>query len=280
MNSRDFLKKLEIEMKIMKSSDYTLRNYYFANKSFLSYIEKYPSEITSDDIKLYLAEKFSKSSTSSVILFLSAIRFAYLTIFGIDPTQNIKRPKKERKIPKVLTKEEVKNLISNTNNQKSKLIISLIYAAGLRVSEVTNLKIKDLDFVEKIGKIKKSKGKKDRFFNIPNFLLVDLEEQVSSQQENKKKYLFSGRDDKMTTRNIQKIVQKAARRVGLGDEVHCHTLRHSFATHLLENGIDLRKIQELLGHSDLSTTQIYTHISTQEIKKIASPIEEFSEDSL
>ena len=181
-------------------------------------------------------------------------------------------------MPKVLTKDEVKNLINNIVNDKSRLIVSLTYAAGLRVSEVVGLKIKDLDFNERTGKIKNAKGKKERFFNIPNFLVEDLQEQIEKQKEIKSEYLFSNfQGKKMTTRNIQKIVQNAVRNAGLDNSIHCHTLRHSFATHLLENGVDIRKIQELLGHSDLSTTQIYTHVSTQELKKIPSPIEDFTE---
>ena len=176
MDSQTFLKKLEIEIKISKASEYTLRNYVNANKNLLKYFDKYPSEISSEDIKLYLSEKCSSFSSSSIILFLSAIKFAYINLLDFDPTMKIKRPKKEKKIPKVLTKEEVKNLINNITNSKSKLIVSLIYAAGLRVSELVNLKVRDLDFEEKIGKIKKAKGKKDRFFNIPNFLLEDLKE--------------------------------------------------------------------------------------------------------
>lgn len=270
-----FLKKLEVELKISKMSKYTFRNYYNANKLLLDFLDKNPEEITPEDIKLFLVERCASYSVNSLVLFLAAIRFSYLTVLGTDPTLKIKRPKKEKKLPKVLTKDEVKKLLDSINNQKSKLIISLIYAAGLRVSEVVEIKVTDLNFEEKIGYIKKSKGKKDRFFNIPQFLLEDLIEESLNQESKNQKYLFSGPKGKLTTRNVQKIVQSAAEKAGLSKEVHCHTLRHSFATHLLENGVDIRKIQELLGHSDLSTTQIYTHISTQEIKKIASPIEDF-----
>ena len=149
-----------------------------------------------------------------------------------------------------------------------------MYACGFRVSELVNLKVKDLNFEEKIGNVRQGKGKKDRVFNIPEFLLENLKEQVELQDKTNQEYLFTGPKGRLSSRNLQKIIQKASRRAEINKEVHCHTLRHSFATHLLENGTDIRKIQELLGHSDLSTTQIYTHISREELKKIKSPIDE------
>jgi integrase/recombinase XerD len=274
MNQEDFLKKLEIELKISKNSNYTLRNYVDCNKKFIEYIKKIPEKITEEDVKAYIANNLSDSSSSSIIIFLSALRYAFSNILNKDITLNIKRPKKEKKIPTVLTKDEVKTLINSIDTKKSRLMVSFMYACGFRVSELVNLKVKDLNFEEKIGSVRQGKGKKDRIFNIPEFLLEDLKVQAEKQKQEKKEYLFSGPRDKLTERNLQKIISKAGKRAGINKDVHCHTLRHSFATHLLENGTDIRKIQELLGHADLSTTQIYTHISREELKKIKSPIEE------
>jgi integrase/recombinase XerD len=274
MNKEEFLKKLEIELKISKNSEYTLRNYVDCNRKFLEYIKKNPEDITEDDVKTYIAENLGEASSSSLIVFLSAIRYAFSNIIRKDITINIKRPKKEKRIPTVLTKDEIKTLISSMDTKKSKLMVSFMYACGFRVSELVNLKVKDLNFEERVGSVRQGKGKKDRVFNIPEFLLEDLKAQVEKQKEEKKEYLFTGPKEKLSERNLQKIIQKASKRAGIKKDVHCHTLRHSFATHLLENGTDIRKIQELLGHSDLSTTQIYTHISREELKKIKSPIDE------
>ncbi len=274
MTPEEFLKKLEIELKISKNSEYTLRNYISPNKKLFQFTNKNPEEITEDDLKNYIAENLAESSSSSIIVFLSAVKYAYSSIFKKDITSGIKRPKREKKLPTVLTKDEVKRLFEILNNKKSKLMISLIYACGFRVSELTSLKIDDLDFEEKTGQLKQAKGRKDRIFNIPNFLIDDLKKYVKTQREKNSKFVFSGQKGKLTSRNIQKIVSKAANRAKINKEVHPHTLRHSFATHLLENGVDIRKIQELLGHSNLATTQIYTHISTEELKKIKSPIDE------
>ena len=157
-------------------------------------------------------------------------------------------------------------------------MISLMYACGLRVSELVNLKTENLNFEEKIRHVRQAKGRKDRIFNIPEFLFSDLKKQAEKQQENEKEYLFTGPNGNLSPRNIQKIVNISAKNAEIKKKVHPHTLRHSFATHLLEDGVDIRKIQELLGHADLSTTQIYTHISTEELKKIPSPIDSLMKD--
>ena len=274
MNKDEFLKKLEVELKISKNSDYTLRNYTDCNKKFLEYIKKNPEDVNEDDVKYYLADNLSKSSSSTLIIFLSALRYAYSNVLHKDITLGIKRPKKEKRIPTVLTKDEVKKLINSIAAKKSRLMVSFMYACGFRVSELVNMKVKDLNFEEKIGNVRQGKGKKDRVFNIPDFLLEDLKIQADKQKEEKKEYLFTGPKEKLSERNLQKIISLAAKHAGIKKDVHCHTLRHSFATHLLENGTDIRKIQELLGHSDLSTTQIYTHISREELKKIKSPLDE------
>lgn len=272
MDKEEFLKKLEIELKISKASPHTVTNYIKQNHALLVFSETDPDEISTDDIKHYLAENLTNSASSTIILFLAAIKYAYSNILKSDPTLTIKRPKKENHLPIVLSKSEVKLILSKIKNEKSNLIISLIYATGFRVSELTNLKTKDLNLPEKMGHIRQSKGNKDRIFNIPEFLFNQVKNQVEQQNKFNQEYLFSGRNGKISVRNIQKIISSAAKRAGL-QNVHTHTLRHSFATHLLEDGVDIRKIQKLLGHANLSTTQIYTHVSNEELKKIKSPIE-------
>ena len=276
MTPEEFLKKIEVELKISKNSPYTVRNYLRANKQLIENTNKLPEEIDEDDVKTFIAEHLSDKSSMSIILFLSAIRFAQSSIFKKDPTTNIKRPKRENRLPNVLTKEEVRLMIKSCENKKSKLMISLLYACGMRVSELVNLKCDDLEFEDNIGQIRQGKGKKDRIFNIPKFLKEDLQKQSEKQKSFGNIYLFSNKKPQ-TTRNIQKIVSNIARKAGIQKEVHPHTLRHSFATHLLEDGVDIRKIQELLGHSNLATTQIYTHVSTEELKKIKSPLDTLME---
>lgn len=272
MEKEEFIRKIGVELKISKNSDYTLRNYLRANNALLDHVKKNPDQIKSDDVRAYMADNLAELSSSSTIVFLSAIRYAY-SLLEKDPTVGIKRPKKEKKHPLVLTMQETEKIINAPENKKSKLMLNLLYACGMRVSELVNLEVKDLDFEEMIGYVRQGKGRKDRIIRIPEFLSKKLLKQVENQKKFDQIYLFSGRKGKLSTRNIQKIVEKARKKSGIEKDVHPHTLRHSFATHLLEAGTDIRKIQELLGHSDLSTTQMYTHISREELKKVKSPLD-------
>ena len=270
MEKDDFLKRLETEIKILKLSHYTLRNYLDFNKQLLEHSKKKPEEIEKQDIKNFLADKMSAKSPSSNIVFMAAIKFAFSNLLGKDPTAGIKRPKKENKIPIVLSKEEITNLINSAGNQKSKFILQLLYSSGLRVSEIVSLKSSDIDLNENIGWVRKGKGRKDRMFILSQKLSKKIKKFL--EKNSGWEYLFSKKNP-LTTRNIQKIVQKAARKAGINKRVHPHTLRHSFATHLLDSGVDIRKIQELLGHSNISTTMIYAHVSATELKKIKSPLD-------
>ena len=148
MQKEEFLKKVETELKISKNSEYTIRNYLLANSNLLDFSKKNPEQINIDDVKMFMVEHFSDKSSSYVILFLAAVKYAYFNILHEDITATIKRPKKEKKIPTVLSKNETKKLFSCINNKKSKLMVTLIYACGFRVSELVNLKIQDFDFNE------------------------------------------------------------------------------------------------------------------------------------
>lgn len=273
MKKEEFLEKLHVELKISKNSEHTIRNYINSNESLLNFSKKSPDEIMEEDVKLYMSDNLYNRASASIILFLSAIKYAYSNILRYDPTLNIKRPKRERKIPAVLTKEEIKKLLDNCETKKSKLMLSLLYATGMRVSEIIGLKNFDVVFDEGVGYIRQAKGRKDRIFNIPEFLKKDLQKQIKKQKDLGERYLFSGPKGQLSTRNIQKIVQKTTIRAGIKKDVHPHTLRHSFATHLLEDGVDIRYIQALLGHASISTTELYTHISKEKLKKIPSPLD-------
>lgn len=273
MERGEFLEKIKVELKISKNSEYTVRNYLRANENLLNFSKKQPEQVTEDDVKLYISDNLSDRAATSIILFLAAIKYAYSNVLKKDVTQGIKRPKREIRTPSVLTKEEIKKLMNIIETKKSKLMTTLMYATGMRVSEIINLKIDDLDFEDEIGHIRQAKGRKDRIFNIPQSLFSKLKKQAEMQEEKKQKYLFTGPNGKMSSRNLQKIVKNAAKKAGIKKNVHCHTLRHSFATHLLEDGTDIRMIQVLLGHADISTTQIYSHVSSAMLKKIQSPLD-------
>jgi len=263
------LDKLKTELKLRGFSKLTVRNYSFFVDKFLNYTKKSPKDLDQDDAKAYLSSMFDDKSKSTIMLAAASLKFFYTEVLNKE-VGKIKVPKKERKLPEVLTKEEVRKLINATETKKSKLILSLLYSSGLRVSEVVNLKPSNIDFEEKIGKVKGGKGGKDRNFIISDTLCKDLKNYLKKRESNE--FVFS-KSKALTTRNIQKIVKNVKQKANITKKVTPHTLRHSFATHLLEDGTDIRMIQALLGHASLNTTQLYTHISTEQIKKIENPLD-------
>ncbi len=185
----------------------------------------------------------------------------------------IKRPRKDKKLPVVLSKEEVAKIINSVDNVKHKAILMLVYSAGLRVGEVVRLKTEDIDSKRMLIHIKGAKGRKDRYTLLSEIALGILREYW--RQYKPQKWLFEGarKDRYITTRTVDKVMEHACTKADINKDVSVHTLRHSFATHLLEGGTDLRYIQELLGHQSSKTTEIYTHVSTQSLGKIKSPLD-------
>ncbi len=260
------LSTLGSELKLRGFSQETVKSYLFHNKKFLGFCDKDPKEVTEKDVKSYLAHLISdkKLSASSVALSRSALTFYYNEILGKNIT--IKTPKIPKKIPVVLTKKDIKKLIGATKSSRHRLLIELLYSSGLRLSECINLNINDLELSEKIGWVRKGKGGKDRMFILSNQVIDSVKNVVGNRTKGP---IFD-----ITPRAVQKALEVAGKRAGLKKKVHPHTLRHSFATHLLEAGTDIRKIQVLLGHANLSTTQIYTSVSTKELKKVRSPLDD------
>jgi len=262
------LDKLKTELKIRGFSQLTIRNYTFFVDKFIKRINKNPQELNEDDVKLYLSEMFDNKSKNTIMLAAASLKFFYSEILK-KKFENIKMPKKDNRLPEVLSKDEVKKLIDSTDNNKSRLIISMLYSTGLRVSELVNMKVEDINFNDSTGWVRKGKGSKDRFFALSKELAAELKEYLNGREHI---YIFS-KEKPLTTRNIQKIIRFTKKRAGINKKVTPHTLRHSFATHLLEQGTDIRMIQTLLGHSSLNTTQMYTHISGEQIKKVVNPLD-------
>lgn len=269
MNNKEALKQLETELKLKGFSSNTLNTYRFFIEKFLGDLNKKPSDITKNDIKNFLASHMDHYSNKTNALIASALNF--FSKFVLNINFSLPAPKVEKKLPIALTKEEMKSLIYNSGSYKSKLIILLLYSSGLRVSELVNLKRFDLDFSEKIGWVRKGKGSKDRAFQISDKIAEELRSYFKKTSDFI--YVFS-KEKPLSTRNIQKIVKTAAKHAGINKKVTPHTLRHSYATHLLDAGTDIRYIQTLLGHENLNTTQIYTHVSTKALKKIKNPLDE------
>ncbi|TXE12410.1 tyrosine-type recombinase/integrase, partial [Seonamhaeicola algicola] len=185
---------------------------------------------------------------------------------------DIKRPRKEKKLPTVLSKDEVKLILNHTYNLKHKTLLSLIYSAGLRIGEAINLRVNNIDSKRMLIHIKSAKGKKDRYTLLSSSFLELLRQYY--KQYKPTNYLFEGSGKQQyTSSSAQKILKSAANKSGIVKPITLHTLRHSFATHLLEEGTDIRYIQELLGHSSPKTTMIYTHVTETSIRNIKNPFD-------
>ena len=267
---QEHVQKIKTALKLKDYSERTISSYLFFLIPFLRTIEN-PTTASLDQIEAFLADLIDKYSNKSRSLAVSSLRFFFKRIVDRpDIFVKLEVPKKEKKLPIVLSVQEVKDLINSAKNKKTRLIIKVLYSSGLRVSELVNLKPEDLDFEENIGWVRQGKGKKDRIFRIAESLSKQLQKYIDQTPENK--YVFS-LDQPLTTRNIQILVKKAAKQAGIKKQTTPHTLRHSFATHLLENGANLLVIQQLLGHENLETTRIYTHISQEQIRKVESPLD-------
>lgn len=273
MSFQSELSMLKAELQLRGFSEYTLRNYITTSSDFLTHTNKLSSQITTTDVKAFLAHLLSEkqASPSTVALARSAVLFLCNEILELGITK-VKTPKIPKKLPVIASKNELDVLFDQLQT-KSKLIVKLIYAAGLRVSEVVSLKLEDFEFDESHGWVRDGKGGKDRMFIFPPLLGKEIQSYLRKRKI-RSGYVFPGRNsEKMSTRNVQKIVSTAVKNASLTKKLSPHKLRHSFATHLLEAGNDVRIIQELLGHSNLQTTQIYTHVAKDTIKNIKSPLE-------
>jgi len=268
------LKKLKTELQIRGFSEKTIKAYIFHNQRFLDFIKKEPNEISEDDVKSYMAFLMAekKQKPSSVNLVLSSLKFMYREIIKKRIFDNIKSPKNEKKLPTVLTRDEIERMIKAIKNPKHRLLIEFMYSSGLRVSECVSIKIQDLNLQEKMGLITAGKGKKDRNIILSRKLVSDLTDYLTNRSDDNP-YIFPVKDKHMSVRQAQKIVHDAAKKAGIQKRVFCHALRSSFATHLLENGTDIRIIQELLGHSNIQTTERYTKVSKDQLKKVTSPFD-------
>ncbi len=267
----NFLKKLELK----QYSHNTSRIYISMFERFMQYYkDKDLFDINENDIRDYLQTLIKeKKSNSYINQMLNSIKFYYEVVEGMpNRFYSIERPRKETKLPKVISKEEVKLIINNTNNIKHKCVVSLLYSAGLRRSELLNLKLKDIDSKRMVINVIQGKGKKDRLTLLSNTVLADL--RIYYQEWKPRDYLFEGQTGgRYSSQSILKIVKNAAKKAKIIKNITPHMLRHSFATHLLESGTDLRYIQVLLGHSSTRTTEIYTQVAINNIKTIKNPLD-------
>lgn len=264
------------DLSIRNYSKRTIRSYVIALKGLTRFHKKCPSEITSQEIRDYLNHltKLGRSWTT-INMVLSACNLLYRDTLGQDEKiQSLKRPRLIRKLPVVFSEVEIEHLLKIIKNVKHRAIMMTIYSAGLRCGELCNLKISDIDSTRSRIIIRNAKGHKDREVILSNKLLTYLREYVRIYRP--KEYLFNGREagKPISARTLQQVFRKMITRSGIHKKASLHTLRHSYATHLMNKGIDLRIIQKLLGHKSIKTTLIYCHLSDDRFANTKSPLDD------
>jgi integrase/recombinase XerD len=259
-------------------------------KVYLGYVRRFAQwtrvplwQSGTEEVRRYLVclveEKVvSRSSHSQAV---SALRFLFQNVLRRPQAiRDIPRPKRHKCLPSVLSRQEVGSLLKAIRHPSSRALVMLLYSGGLRVSEVVRLRQEDVDGDRGLLRIRSGKGKKDRYTLLSRRALEAVERHLLFQDRPGSPWLFPGerQDRHLTTRSVQKMVSRARVRAGIRKRVTPHTLRHSFATHLLEGGTDLRYIQELLGHASSRTTEIYTHVSNRDLSRIRNPLDELGGD--
>lgn len=266
MKKINYYEVCEQKLKYLNYSDRTIKSYLFYINQFLEDTTIPPTKLTSQNFQCYL-NNYRFTSISQQNQIINSIRFLYK--FGLNKKYDkvsFKRPKSEKKLPKVINGSFIRNQLSKVENIKHKAILTLTFSVGLRVSEIVNIRIEDIDSKRMLIHIKNAKGRKDRIVPLSEKVLILLREYYKKYKP--KEYLFNGQNSsRYSVSSCQAIYKKNIDPTG-----HIHTLRHSCFTNLLENGTDLRIIQKIAGHSNVKTTEIYTHVSNHILNKVNLPI--------
>jgi len=274
------LKKFIEQLKLKAYSDSTIRTYRYEFLQLLRILRNRPvADLTSDDLRKYFVYCYEKLKLTENTLHsrMNAIKFHFEQVLGRERLfWEIPRPKKRLLLPKVLDQSELKRIFRSVENLKHKAILFAAYSAGLRVSEVVELKLSDIDSGRMQIRVENAKGKKDRYVGLSKMLLDVLRVYLTEIQPRPRKFLFEGEKpgEPYSRRSAQMIFQKAKVKAGIKKEVGFHSLRHSFATHLLEKGVDIRYIKDLLGHFSIKTTQRYLHVKKEDLVTIVNPLDE------
>ena len=271
----ELLKRVSEELRLRAYSPRTRKNYVGHLRRFLEREPQAAVRLTSDHIRQHLLHLDAAGASSSYQRqAVSAIEFAARLLGVPEVLEPVRRPRRERKLPVVLSREEVRRILLAPDHPRHRLALTLTYSAGLRVSELVRLRVRDIDRDRRLIHVRGAKGRKDRY----TLLAATAAEMLVRQGlpgDRDAWILPGGRPGRhLTTRSVQKVFERALHRSGVPKKASVHTLRHSFATHLLENGTSLRHVQTLLGHASARTTQIYTHVSQGDLGRILNPLDE------
>ena len=267
----EYLQKLQLK----KYANNTIKTYVAQFEKFINHYKNYDlMDINENLIRNYITSLINKGQSNSYInQSINSIKFYYEIVLDMpNRFYEIERPRPQEKLPQVVSKKDVISMISFCKNIKHKCILSLLYSAGLRRSELLNLKVNDIDSNRMLIRVENGKGGKDRYTLLSKITLEDLRKYYKAYKPSE--FLFEGADGgQYSPESVTKIVKRSAYLAKVNKKVTPHMLRHSFATHLLEGGTNLRMIQNLLGHNSIKTTEIYTHISNKDFKEIVNPLD-------
>ena len=263
------------EMRRRKYSPRTIETYLYCINRFLNRTQKEVSKISKVDVKKYLYELSERNKSGNTInIHLNAIRFLLEDILNKNMKLNIKYSKTPKKLPTFLTREEIRKLLNAISNWKHRLMIEFLYGSGLRVGELINIRVKDININEGYVFVRNGKGKKDRIIVLAKVVIEKIKNLIEIEQLESEDFLFrTNREESYSVKSIQEIIKKAAKISGIKKEIHPHTLRHSFATHLIERGNTLSEVQGILGHKSPETSMIYVHMASPKLLSVKSPLD-------
>ncbi len=268
------------DLRLKNFSAGTIKVYVQAVAKFARHFGRSPDALTQEDVRRYLIHLIERGvSRSNCVVTRNALRHLYTDTLGRpDCLATLPRPKRERRLPVVLSREEVQRLFAVVTNLKQKALFMVAYDAGLRISEILNLRAEDIDSQRMVIRIRQGKGKKDRYARLTPGLLRLLREYW--REHRPETWLFPGasKQKRYYVATPGQLLKKACRKAGISKRVSMHTLRHTFATHLLEAGTNLRVIQQMLGHEKIQTTCLYTHISLEEVRQAPSMMQMLKDD--
>lgn len=263
---------LKCEMSARNFSRRTIKTYTGIARALYRYFQKPLGALSEQDFKVYLARTRDRDVSSATLrLHAQVINFLMREIYKRADFQSLKTPKGDSRLPAVLTHGEIQKMLDTTKNHKHQTLLALAYAAGLRVGEVVRLRVRDIDLASNVVMVRQGKGRKDRLTLLSPKLLPDLDRHLSLK--NPDDFIFvSERGGRLTEATARAVFTQALARAGIRKHATFHSLRHSFATHLLENGTDVRYVQALLGHANIRTTERYTHVTNPALRNIQSPL--------
>jgi integrase/recombinase XerD len=274
MDKREVLDKMKQLLDLMNYARSSKKAYMGYIARYLDYCLTTNIQDREEKIYTFLLEKVQGSDARKIAL--AAIKFLYKRVLKIELPKMDLKIRKKRRLPKFLTENEVISVLNAIRNKKHRSMIAIMYGSGLRLSEVVALRVEHILWQDDMIRIQQSKGNKDRYTILPGYLKAALEG-FCRDKAGSQRVFTSGRGKPYSPRTIQKIVEYAGLRAGIGRQVTPHMMRHSFATHALNNGVSIRLLQELLGHKSLDTTCIYTHVMKPDIQRITSPLDRISE---